>query len=201
LIPKIIHQIWLGGPDKRPHRIVTAMSRIEEVFSDYTYRLWTEADFGALDIERYSRIRPYSVLSDLIRYRVLFLHGGWYLDVDCEPLGDKPTLPRGGHIFVTDMLGNDRATTAFLGGIPKLPLYRDAAHACEAAFDAVLEGRSVRDIVDATGPKMLWQLCRRRRVHLRRWQRWMANVHPDAPLIHRHLSSWRGERIHLEEPT
>jgi len=199
-IPNVIHQIWLGGLDARPARIVAAMTRVEEVFGDYAYRLWTEADFAALDIERYARIRPYSALSDLMRYRILFLHGGWYLDVDCEPLGEKPSLPRGGDVFVPDMAGKNLATAAFLGGIPGLPLFRDAADACMATFDAVIEGRPVDgNMFRSVGPKMLWRLCRRHRVHLRRWQRWMANVHPDSPLIHRHLSSWQGQRIHLEE--
>jgi len=175
------------------------MTRIEEVFNDYTYRLWTEADFAALGIERYARIRPYSPLSDLMRYCVLVRHGGWYVDVDCEPLGENPTLPQGGHVFVSDMLGKNLATTSFLGGIPGLPLFQDAIRECTKVFDAVIEGRSGGNMFRTTGPGMLWKLCRRHRIRLRRWQRWLANVHPDSPLIHRHLSSWQGQQIHLEE--
>lgn len=170
-IPKTIHQIWLGGLDARPPRIGTAMARIEEVFSDYTYRLWTEADFASLDIERYARIRPYSPLSDLMRYCILFRHGGWYLDVDCEPLGENPTLPRGGRVFVTSMAGKNLASSSFFGGISELPLFRDAAHECTKVFDAVIEGRSGGNMFLTTGPGMLWKLCRRHRVRLRRWQR------------------------------
>jgi hypothetical protein len=130
----------------------------------------------------------------------MFLHGGWYLDVDCEPLGENPTMPREARVFVPDMAGKNLATTAFLGGIPGLPLFRDAADACMAVFDAVIEGQPVDgNMFHSVGPKMLWRLCRRHRVHLRRWQRWMANVHPDSPLIHRHLSSWQGQQIHVEE--
>ncbi len=199
MIPKAIHQIWLGGLETRHPRIARAMARIEETFSDYAYRIWTEAAFASLDIERYARIRPYAALSDLMRYRILFLHGGWYIDADCEPAGDSARMPIGGRIFVTNAPRPKRCWNGLVGSEAGHRLMRDAYQQSAAVFDAVLEGRPVgRSIINLTGPGLLYRLSRKHRIPLRRWNRWMAHVHPEAPLLHRNLHSWRGQTIHLE---
>jgi len=199
LIPKTIHQIWLGGLDSRPDRIAAAMARIEEVFNDYAYRLWTEADFASLDIQRYARVRPYAALSDLMRYRILLLHGGWYVDADCEPIGQSPRMPIGGRVFVVNEAHPRRYWNGLIGCEPGHILVGDAYRRSAAVFDTVLSGGQVnKGIVDLTGPNLLFRLCRKHNISPRRANRWMAHIHPDAPLIHRNLHSWKGKRIHVE---
>ncbi len=199
MIPKTIHQIWLGGLETRPDRIATAMARIEEAFGEYEYRLWTEADLVSLDIQLYARIRPYAALSDLMRYRILMLHGGWYIDADCEPVGQSPCMPIGGRIFVVSGVHAKRCWNGLIGSDPNHVLMRDAYRQSAAAFNTVLGGGMVsKNIINLTGPGLLFRLCRKHKIPLRRWNRWMAHIHPSAPLIHRSLHSWQGQTIHVE---
>jgi len=199
LIPKTIHQIWLGGLETRPDRIATAMARIEEAFGDYEYRLWTEANFASLDIQQYDCIRPYATLSDMMRYRILLLHGGWYIDADCEPIGQSPRMPIGGHVFVVSGVHKKRCWNGLIGSDPNHVLMRDAYRQCAAVFDTVLGGVVGTNLIRLTGPGLLFRLCRKHKIPLRRWNRWMAHVHAEAPLIHRSLHSWQGQTIHLED--
>jgi mannosyltransferase OCH1-like enzyme len=199
VIPKTIHQIWLGGLENRPDRIVAAMARVEQAFDDYTYRVWTDADFASLDIQRYASIRPYAALSDLMRYRTLLLHGGWYVDADCEPIGTSPRMPIGGRVFVVSGVHPKRCWNGMIGSEPNHVLMRDAYRRSATVFDKVLDGGSVgNNVINLTGPGLLFRLCRKHKIAIRRWNRWMAHIHPAAPLLHRSLHSWSGQAIHVE---
>ena len=45
MIPKIIHQIWLGDKNKRP---LDLMRTVIDRHSDWKYILWSEANIGDL---------------------------------------------------------------------------------------------------------------------------------------------------------
>lgn len=84
-IPKKIHQIWLGGefPDK--------YKRIRDTWieknPDWEYKLWTDSDivdFNMENIELFNRIDNLGAKSDILRYEILYRHGGLYIDTDFE---------------------------------------------------------------------------------------------------------------------
>ena len=86
-IPKIIHQIWLGGefPDK--------YKRIRDTWvdknPDWEYKLWTDSDaesFGLENIEQFDKIDNLGAKSDIFRYEILYRYGGIYIDTDFECL-------------------------------------------------------------------------------------------------------------------
>ena len=88
MIPKIIHQIWLGDKNKMPFKL---MNTVREIHSEWNYFLWTEENIGELiNSKIYLSIMnsnksfndKYSKLADLIRYEKLFQHGGIYIDAD-----------------------------------------------------------------------------------------------------------------------
>lgn len=85
LIPKIIHQIWLGSafPDK--YRAYQASWK--KYNPDWEYRLWTEAelkDFPMQNRDLYENAKNYGEKSDIARYEILYQLGGLYVDTDYE---------------------------------------------------------------------------------------------------------------------
>jgi len=200
MIPKTVHQIWLGGLENRPPRIGESMSQIETVFRSlgYDYRLWTEADLQALDIATFADIRPYAALSDLMRYQILAIHGGWYLDADCVPASESPVLPNDVDIFVIDSHQRQKYFNTILGAAPGHVLLQEYFRQSTRVFRKVLAGyRPKRDVASLVGPGLLFRLCRKHGIRPRRWIRWMAHYDPAAPIIHRKLHSWNGQPLHL----
>ena len=105
MIPKIIHQIWLGDQSKRP---MSEINRLKEMNSSWEYILWTENEiksiFGELINQRHfdslvnlnSTIQDrigsisddyyYCGQSDILRYEILYRYGGFYVDADTVPI-------------------------------------------------------------------------------------------------------------------
>lgn len=92
MIPKIVHQIWIG---KNPFPSIAEPWRdsIARYLPDWSYRLWTDAELpelakGSLCGE--AMLNPklgMGIRPDLVRYEILRQHGGLYLDHDMELLG------------------------------------------------------------------------------------------------------------------
>lgn len=87
MIPKIIHQIWIG-PNPIPEHIKAHPDSIKREFDDYEYILWTEENLPDLpqkcidQVNRYGRRKKYAFQSDIIRYFLLNKYGGIYMDID-----------------------------------------------------------------------------------------------------------------------
>jgi inositol phosphorylceramide mannosyltransferase catalytic subunit len=84
-IPKIIHQIWLG-PNKRPDIWMNSW-KIDYVkkYPDWDYKLWTETDISSLKLinkKQYDLEPYYTGKSDIVRYEILNLYGGVFIDAD-----------------------------------------------------------------------------------------------------------------------
>lgn len=78
-IPRIIHQIWLG-PRQPPRRL---MQSVQQVYQDWEYRLWTERNLPPMRRqEAFDRSPSWNQKSDVLRYEVLWQHGGVYVDAD-----------------------------------------------------------------------------------------------------------------------
>ncbi len=84
-IPKIIHQIWLGGP--LPEKYYPLQKSWQEKHPDWEYRLWTDADitsFPFMNRERFENAVNVGEKADIFRYEILYLYGGLYVDTDFE---------------------------------------------------------------------------------------------------------------------
>jgi mannosyltransferase OCH1-like enzyme len=90
VIPRIIHQIWLGYTSAEPPPdFDRAATSWQETNPDWEYRLWSGTDVEALiasarpDLLPYYRGLPYWVQkADAARYLILFELGGVYADLD-----------------------------------------------------------------------------------------------------------------------
>ena len=86
-IPKIIHQIWIGG--QVPEKYKGWQESWQKMHPDWEYRLWTDediADFPFTNRAQFDAIEQLGGKVDVWRYEILYLYGGLYADMDMECL-------------------------------------------------------------------------------------------------------------------
>ena len=94
LIPKIIHYVWVGDPNKKPKMFYRCLESWKKFAPDYEIVEWNENNFD-FNVSRYAReayeMKKYGFVPDYIRAKVLADCGGFYFDTDVElvkPLDD-----------------------------------------------------------------------------------------------------------------
>lgn len=82
MIPKKIHLIWLGG--NRPSKFDFLLQEIKRINFDYEVFEWNESniDFELINKELFEKSESFGAKSDILRFEVLFNHGGIYMDYD-----------------------------------------------------------------------------------------------------------------------
>ena len=86
-IPKIIHQVWLGG--ELPEKYREWGNTWKKFHPGWEYKLWTdrEADgFEMTNRELYDKVDNLGAKSDIFRLEILYKYGGVYVDTDFECL-------------------------------------------------------------------------------------------------------------------
>jgi len=83
-IPKIIHQIWVG-PRPRPDHW---MQTWKDKHPDWEYILWNEENIKGFEnqklIDYCMEHKLYHGVSDIVRYEILYRHGGFVAPADSE---------------------------------------------------------------------------------------------------------------------
>lgn len=116
VIPKIIHQIWIG-PNKMPNFWANTWKELymSEVGQEYTYVLWTESncenELNKYPILKriYTALTPYCLKADILRYIILCEYGGIYIDIDSVWINSKS---------LDDVLHKSSETGFFAGQTP-----------------------------------------------------------------------------------
>lgn len=85
LIPKIIHQIWIGSREAP----ISLMDTWKEKNYDWEYKFWNEKSInsefpGLLENQLITKCKSMSGKADIIRYYILDKYGGIYIDADTE---------------------------------------------------------------------------------------------------------------------
>lgn len=162
MIPRIIHQFWVGGPV--PDHLAAFMETWRAHHPDWEHRLWGDDDFrGWLRnqdlFDRADEIAPGSgnqMRSDIARYEVLHRFGGVYVDADFECL--RPVDPLCGVEFWTAWEMDGRwANMAIAGSVPEHPLLEELI----ARLPANVEAHKGRRPNWLTGPRFLTPILRR----------------------------------------
>jgi mannosyltransferase OCH1-like enzyme len=84
MIPKIIHQIWIG-PKKMPEKYMDTWKALNP---DWTYMRWTDKEIaehfpkGFKNQKHINEIEEWAGKADMIRYEILYKFGGIYVDAD-----------------------------------------------------------------------------------------------------------------------
>jgi mannosyltransferase OCH1-like enzyme len=87
-IPKIIHYCWFGG---KPLSTLgkKCLASWEKYLPDYQIMRWDESNFDVNVIpytDQAYQVKKYAFVSDYLRCKVLYDHGGIYMDMDVEVL-------------------------------------------------------------------------------------------------------------------
>lgn len=85
MIPKKIHQIWLG-PFDPPFKWTKTWSKFCEKYG-WDYKLWREDDLDLVNQKQFDDAKSYQEKADIARYEIILKHGGLYIDCDMVWLG------------------------------------------------------------------------------------------------------------------
>lgn len=150
MVVKRIHQIWVG-PNAIPEKSLEFIAKIKELHPDYEYKLWTDVDLTEENFSNLSYINStpvYAQKADIMRYEILYKHGGIYLDIDFEVF--KPLDSLLTHDFVVcneDGSINDYMSIGFIYSIPGL---QDLKNCIDNIHTCPLGGKV--NVSTATGP-------------------------------------------------
>jgi mannosyltransferase OCH1-like enzyme len=118
VIPRILHQIWVGG-EPFPDDFASYQRSWQKHHPDWELRFWTEDNLPEKvhRPEVLERLRTPAERSDILRLDVLYQFGGVYMDTDfecCRPIDD---LIGDADFFVAD-LKPGRPNNALIGSVP-----------------------------------------------------------------------------------
>lgn len=135
-IPKIVHQIWLGGPvPEMLHLWMASWASLQ----GWDYKLWTDKEAAKLSLynrDLFDAVQNLGEKSDILRLEILFQYGGVYVDTDfacVRPeffeelhhkfdfyIGVEPLL----HGFISEYQ-TFKFCNALIGSTPQHPLLKD----------------------------------------------------------------------------
>jgi mannosyltransferase OCH1-like enzyme len=164
-IPKIIFQTWETNTFSEDfQRIVDTWKHYHP---DYEYRLmdsqerseFIKTHFDTNVYNAYCKILPGAFKADLWRYCVLYIYGGFYVDIDTICMGNVDHLLREDTQFVSVIdlnivleQGTHNLANGFIGSIPKHPILKLCIN--RVVFN--VENRIYPDsILDFSGPGLL----------------------------------------------
>ena len=89
MIPKIIHQIWVGDQSKRPDLLIQTWI---DKNPSWQHKLWTDDNLPELICKKqFDECPSLAGKADILRYQLLYEEGGFFIDADSEcinPLDD-----------------------------------------------------------------------------------------------------------------
>lgn len=147
MIPKTIHQIWLG-PKKRPARLMDSWAAMHP---EWEHRVWTEADIPSdmVNRDKLEQIEEWAGKADILRYEVLLRHGGVYCDADslCVKRMDDWLLERECFaVFENEQVVPGLVANGYIG----------AEKGC-ALMGHLIEGIRGKEVSYAKTGRMAWQ--------------------------------------------
>lgn len=164
MIPRILHQVWVGPP--MPEHLAAWCEAWRRLHPDWEYRLWGEDDLGWLEnrdlydaAEEWSPRNLGAFRSDIARIEILHREGGVYADCDMEPRRPIDQLLTGCSAFTfkhPTPNGKPKPnypwlTNALIGAEPGHPAYRAAIDGMAANCEA---NRGLR-VIFTTGVRYL----------------------------------------------
>jgi Glycosyltransferase sugar-binding region containing DXD motif len=133
LVPKIIHQIWVG-PDPLSDEFAGYVETWRRNHPGWEHRLWTEGNLPT-DLrhpEALERIRHPAERADMLRLELLWRHGGVYVDTDFECRQSMEPYIGDAEFFTAYLKpknvvkARERVNNAFIGSVPGHPLLERA---------------------------------------------------------------------------
>ncbi len=128
MIPRIVHVVWVGDESRRPERCLESWRRLNP---SYEVRVWGNQELMRTRWVNAAHIREmgkYNLagVADMMRYEILYRHGGITVDADSEclrPLEDWLMEPTEWATWENEHLRPGLITNAFLGSVPESPFF------------------------------------------------------------------------------
>ena len=127
IIPKKIHQVWVGSP------VPEAYNRLRQTWidlhPDWEYKLWTDKDaedFGMKNKSLFDRIENNGSKADIFRYEIIYRHGGIYADTDFECIKPFDMFRQLSFFGGSGWTNNPCTFNGLFGAIPYHPILRKA---------------------------------------------------------------------------
>ena len=154
LIPKRIHQIWLGRREL-PLKYKRWGNSWKEQNPKWEYKLWNENNIKSLGIKGidvYSKNINPGLRSDILRYVILNKFGGLYIDTDFEclkPIPDDLLIYK----FISGIIFNNKPSIAN-GMMMSVPNYKLIKKIIESINKSKISN-NIEDIILNSGPGIL----------------------------------------------
>lgn len=168
-IPKIIHQTWKSK--EKNESIDTLRNTWMDKNPGYQYCYYDDTDienfikkhFSPQLLSFYKRIIAGSLKADMFRYCVLYIHGGFYIDVDisCVKPLDEVIDSHSTMVTTTDHCSSqysDRIYQAFLGTVPRCSLFLGMI---QCIVDNMNAGRFRFELFQLSGPVLFSSLLKK----------------------------------------
>ena len=140
MIPKKLHQVWLGGNDI-PKEFVKFTNNWRELHPDWEYKLWTEETI--LDKPQIRNLvdkcEAFSSKSNVVRLYAVYLEGGVYADMDIDWLRNFDELL---NVSSFGSVETDETNDALGLKLPEFDINYSKKF-CNAVFGAVAESEWV----------------------------------------------------------
>jgi inositol phosphorylceramide mannosyltransferase catalytic subunit len=127
LIPKKLHMIWIGDEAKRPDGAIQSW---RDNHPGWEFTLWGNKELhggdwkGHRQIERFLTSGHFEGAADLMRYEILYKHGGVYVDADSvslRPLDDWLLQAPLFAIWESEHHRPHLVANGFIGSVPAHP--------------------------------------------------------------------------------
>jgi mannosyltransferase OCH1-like enzyme len=148
VIPKIIHQVWLGG--ELPEEYKKYTDSWKKYHPDWTYILWGDKeakDFPMQNREFFEASNSLGQKSDIFRAEILNQYGGIYVDVDFECLKPFDDLQYLDFYTASGYVGKVELYIGLIASIPHHPIIKTYLD----DMKGVNKNNSVWDIFSTTG--------------------------------------------------
>lgn len=126
-IPLNIHQIWIG-PQEVPKKFKVMMDSWKNMNPNWKYKLWTNEDLDSFSLknkESFDLVENWGGKSDILRYEILYRHGGVYIDIDFECIKPLDIFNYKFDFFCCVVPKTDVIANGIIGSCPKHPILKD----------------------------------------------------------------------------
>ena len=220
MIPRKIHQVfWSFTASGAEGKELNDIPKFKEYTTKtqqfanhygYEYKLWSLKDCEELIVEYFPQyielwndFRYDIQRCDFIRYLILFIHGGWYLDCDVYPLQDMKPLESLQQVFTTWHIDKNKLPyNAVMGSTYRNPLFLKIMKSVERRTyekqnKSIYDTWKGRLVFQTTGHHMLKQHIPKEDIHdlLTVFnEKKKINNSSDNPYFHdSNISSWWGK--------
>lgn len=124
MIPKQIHFIWIGDQSKMPDRCMDTWMSMNR---DYKFNIWDNNSVQRTNWKNYRQLhdmlikKDYAGAADVMRYEILYEHGGIYIDADSvclKPLEDWLLNCNAFAAYEQELMRNNLIANGFIGSVP-----------------------------------------------------------------------------------